>query len=157
MENQTFNTIESGSDLDNFFNLSFDASGLDSLRQLSIWAKIISICAFIGFGFSLASAFFGHPQGTQYLDENSPAVSAARTSGILTAIVTVIITGAINYFLYRFAASVGRGVKSMDALKVNEGFNSLRLYFKIFGILLIIGLTVLFIAILILLAQAAGR
>src|SRR5579871_134934 len=87
MENQTINTVESGSDLDNFFNLSFDASGLDSLRQLSIWARIISICAFIGFGFSLASAFFGHPRGSQYLDENSQVVSAQRTSGILTAII----------------------------------------------------------------------
>lgn len=72
-------------------------------------------------------------------------------------ILGVIIGGAINYFLYRFAVAIDRGVKSMDALKVNEGFNSLRLYFKILGIILIVVLAILVLVILIALAELAGR
>ena len=62
MENQVLHPRDSGSDLDNFFNISFDTAGLDSLLQLSLWTKIISVCAFIGYAFSLASTLFGHPK-----------------------------------------------------------------------------------------------
>ena len=84
-------------------------------------------------------------------------VTAVRTTSILTTMLTVIIGGAINYFLYRFAVAVGSGVKSMDAQKVNEGFNSLRIYFKIVGILLIIILAIILVWILVILVQIAGR
>ena len=155
MENQIQPSSESGSDLDNFFNLSFDMVGLDTLRQLSLWAKIISICAFVGYAFSLAAALFGHSK-TSGLDETS-ATSFSRTGNILGTFLVLIIGGAINYFLYRFAVAIDRGVKSMDALKVNEGFNSLRIYFKILGIILIIVLAILVLAVLIGLANIAGR
>ncbi|HTR30071.1 MAG TPA: hypothetical protein VMH27_12425 [Puia sp.] len=154
MENQSTPSSEPGTDLDNFFNLSFDTAGLDTLRQLSLWAKIISICAFIGYVFALAAALFGHSKS---LDEGSSSVTFSRTSNLLGTFLTVIIGGAINYFLYRFAVGIDRGVKSMDALKVNEGFNSLRIYFKILGIILIIVLAILVLAILIGLAGLAGR
>jgi hypothetical protein len=157
MENQNLPSSEPGTDLDNFFNLSFDMVGLDTLRQLSLWAKIISICAFIGYAFSLAGALFGHQKSSAYFDDQSFSATAGRASNILGTFLAVIIGGAINYFLYRFAVGVDRGVRSMDALKVNEGFNSLRIYFKILGIILIIVLAILLIAILIGLANIASR
>jgi hypothetical protein len=157
MENQIPPSSETGTDLDNFFNLSFDMVGLDTLRQLSLWAKIISVCAFIGYAFSLAGALFGHPRSSGFIDEQSSAVTGSRISNILGAFLVVIVGGAINYFLYRFAVGIDRGVSSMDALKVNEGFNSLRIYFKILGIILIIVLAILVIAVLIGLAGLAGR
>jgi hypothetical protein len=157
MENQVPPPSETGTDLDNFFHLSFDMVGLDTLRQLSLWAKIISLCAFIGYVFSLATVFFGHPKSSPLDDEQSTAVAVTRTANILITFLAVIIGAAINYFLYRFAVGIDRGVRSMDALKVNEGFNSLRIYFKILGIILIIVLVIIVLAILIVLAGMAGR
>lgn len=155
MENQTPPFAEPGNDLDNFFNLSFDSVGLSTLRQLSIWTKIISICAFVGYAFTLAGALFGHTASGA--DEFGSAFALGKTTSLLITIVGVIIGGAINYFLYRFAVGLDRGVRSMDTLKVNEGFNSLRLYFKILGILLIIVMAIFVLAILIGLAGIAGR
>ncbi|HXD78538.1 MAG TPA: hypothetical protein VN616_12060 [Puia sp.] len=147
MENRT--PAGTVTDADNIFNISFDGVGLDHLRQLSLWAKVTSICAFIGYICTLITAFFGHPAAGQ-ADENSAAIGVTlRASGVLGAFLVVIIGGAINYFLYRFAVAVGQGVQSMNALKVNSGFDSLRLYFKIIGILLIIGLSILVLALLV--------
>jgi hypothetical protein len=157
MENQVTPPSETGTDLDNIFNLSYDMAGLDTLRQLALWAKIISVCAFIGYVFSLAGALFGHPKSSALLDDQSPALGVARTSNILGTFLIVIIGGAINYFLYRFAVGIDRGVRSMDTLKVNEGFNSLRIYFKILGIILIIALAIVVLVVLIGLAGLAGR
>ncbi len=154
MENQT-PLVESGNDLDNFFNLSFDTIGIDTLRQASLWAKIISICSFVGYIFSLVSAFFAEPKiPTAY--ENSAAFSVVRTTTVISTIFVVIIGAVINYFLYRFAVGVDRGVKSMDTIKVNEGFNSLRTYFKILGILLIIALAIIVLWLLYVITQLAG-
>jgi hypothetical protein len=157
MENQVSPPSETGTDLENFFNLSYDMVGLDTLRQLALWAKIISVCAFIGYVFSLAGALFAHPKSSVLLDEQSSALTVARTSNILVTFLIVIIGGAINYFLYRFAVGIDRGVRSMDALKVSQGFNSLRIYFKILGIILIIALVIIVLAFLIGLAGLAGR
>lgn len=155
MENQQ--PANSGSDLDNIFNLSFDLVGLDHLKQLSLWAKITSICAFIGYIFSIVSALFGHPRINGLVEENSTSLGMMRASNVLGTFLVLIIGGAINYFLYRFAVAVGQGAQSMDLLKVNSGFNSLRIYFKILGIMLIIVLSILVLAILIGLAGMASR
>lgn len=157
MENQHPPSVETGTDLDNFFNLSFDSVGLDTLRQLSLWARIISICAFIGYVFSLAAALFGHMRTSALTDEGSSMAAFSRGSNLLGTFLGVIIGGVINYFLYRFAVGLDRGVKSMDVLKVNEGFNSLRIYFRILGIILIVVLAILVLAILVELAGIAGR
>lgn len=153
MENRT--PAGAVTDTDNIFNISFDGVGLDHLKQLSLWAKVTSICAFIGYICTLITAFFGHPGAAGQAEENSAAIGITlRASGVLGAFLVVVIGGAINYFLYRFAVAVGQGVQSMDALKVNSGFDSLRLYFKIIGILLIIVLSILVLALLVTLLAA---
>jgi hypothetical protein len=57
--------------------------------------------------------------------------------GILFNLVLIGGGGIVNYFLFRFAIAVSRGVQNMDALYVNSGFNSLRLYFRAAGLLVI--------------------
>lgn len=141
--------------LDNFFNISFDASARGQLKQVALWAKICTLCAFIGYGIAMIVAIFGHKDYSLEAGENSFGAYARARSGTLTiwTILTVLGGVIINYFLYRFAIAAERGVQSMDPLKVNEGFNNLRIYFKILGILLIICLVVVVLGILIGLAN----
>ncbi|HTI92121.1 MAG TPA: hypothetical protein VL727_16115 [Puia sp.] len=123
MEEQQISPVSQ--DLDNFFNIAFDGVTRAQLRQAAVWAKISTICAFIGYGVTLIVAFI-----------NQFSTSAS----ILGAFVVVALGSWVNYFLYRFAVSTIRGIDSMDSVKANEGFNNLRTYFKILGICLIIGL-----------------
>jgi hypothetical protein len=66
-------------------------------------------------------------------------------SGVLKIVANLVVIGGggvVNYFLFRFAVAVSRGVANTDALHVNSGFNSLRLYFRAAG-MLVIGLFIL--------------
>jgi hypothetical protein len=135
MENQQ---IPNGSSsLDNFFNIAFDENTRAEVRKAAQWARICTLCAFIGI--ALIVAFFGKTASVE--TEEGMRVSAfARTGSIIGTLITVGIGVWINYYLYRFSEATAKGMNAMDSMKTNEGFESLRVYFKILGILLIIGL-----------------
>ncbi len=143
-------------ELDNFFNLSFDAGSREQLKQIALWAKICSICAFAGYIISLIVAIFGHKDISAEAEEFNFGVYFRSGNSIVGVLFTIVIGGIINYFLYRFAVAVGQGVQSMDAVKVNSGFSSLHIYFKILGILLIVVLSILLFVILIALIGLAA-
>lgn len=124
-------------ELDNFFNLSFDAIGRDHLKQIALWSKIASIAGLVSYAILLFLAIFGHTR-----------LGSGNFWSLLLN-VTVVGGGAtVNYFLYRFATAVNRGIQNTDALYVNSGFNSLRMYFKTAGILAILVLCLFAIVII---------
>jgi Family of unknown function (DUF5362) len=124
--------------LDNFFNLSFDANAREQLKQISLWGKICSLSAFAGYVISLVVAIFGHKDYSMEAEGFSFGGYVRSGTSIGNVLLTILAGGIINYFLYRFAADLGQGVRSMDNMKLNTGFNNLRIYFKIFGIILIV-------------------
>jgi hypothetical protein len=137
MENQE--QAETVTDLDNFYHLSFDAVSRDQLKQIAIWAKICSITGLLGYLIQLYEWLFGHSRlGSNF---------GGGVMGLIFNIMFIGGGGVINYYLYRFAVAVSRGVQNTDALHVNQGFNSLRLYFRTAGILAIIIICILFIGI----------
>src|SRR5258708_22112754 len=100
------------SQLDNLFNLSFDQSAREQLKNISLWAKICALCAFGGYAISLVVAFFGHRNYAMGA-EGFNFYSYIRTgSSPLGVIVTVLIGGFVNYFLYRFATTAKQGLDS---------------------------------------------
>ncbi|HEY8970051.1 MAG TPA: hypothetical protein VIM64_13185 [Puia sp.] len=147
MENQQIPT-DSGS-LDNFFNISFDEATRGQIRKAAQWARICALCTFIGYGVSLIVTFFGRQTELTETESGIQITSAYRAGTILGSLLVVGIGVWIYYFLYRFAISTAKGMDTMDSIKTNEGFDSLRRFFKIVGILLIIGFS-LFMLILLL-------
>ena len=138
MENQE--QAEPVTDLDNFFHLSFDTASRDQLKQIAMWAKICSITGLIGYLIQLYEWLFGHSR-----------LGASLGGGVLGVLFNISVIGGgavVNYFLYRFAVSVSRGVQNTDALHVNSGFNSLRLYFRAAGILVIAIICFIFLLII---------
>jgi hypothetical protein len=124
-------------DLENFFNITFDGATRAQLRQAAVWAKISTLCAFIGYGVMLIVAFIGRPQ-YRLETEGTKLTTVATSASILGTLIAVAAGVFINYFLYRFAVSSIRGIDSMDSASTNQGFNNLRTYFKILGICIII-------------------
>lgn len=125
------------SPLDNFFNIAFDESIRSQIKKAAQWAKICALCAFVSYGVALIVAIFGRSAGSLDTD-NAPLNGFARTGAILGALLSAAIGIFINYFLYRFATSTARGMDALDSVKTNEGFNDLRTYFKILGVIIII-------------------
>jgi hypothetical protein len=136
------------SPLDNFFNISFDDAVRSQVRGAASWAKICALCAFIGAGVGLIVAFFG-VSGATVGTENIRVNSFARVGMILGALISAAISVFINYWLYRFATSTTKGMDAMDSVKTNEGLNSLRTYFRILGVILIIVLSLFALGVLI--------
>jgi hypothetical protein len=120
------------SDLDNFFRINFDGVSREQLKQIAVWAKICSIAGMLGYVIQLYQWLFGH----------SRFGGGRGVLGVLLYLVIIGGGGVVNYFLFRFAVAVSRGVANTDALHVNSGFNSLRLYFRAAG-MLVIGLFIL--------------
>jgi hypothetical protein len=137
MENQQIPTDSSS--LDNFFNISFDEATRGQIRKAAQWARICALCTFIGYGVSLIVTFFGRQTELTETESGIQITSAYRAGAILGSLLVVGIGVWIYYFLYRFAISTAKGMDTMDSIKTNEGFDSLRRFFKIVGILLIIG------------------
>jgi hypothetical protein len=139
--------------LDNFFNIAFDDGVRAQVRSAASWARICALCAFIGYGVALIVAVFG-VSATTIGSENIRMSGFSRIGSIFGALISVAIGTFINYFLYRFATAATKGMDAMDSVKANEGFNDLRTYFKILGIILIIVLSFCALAILVLVAGA---
>ncbi|GGB24612.1 hypothetical protein [Puia dinghuensis] len=155
MEDQQ--TFSASNSLDNFFNIAFDTTTRAQIKQAAVWAKVCTLCAFIGYGVALVVAIFGNRVLSTDTEEAVQISASFRTGNIIGVIITSGIGAIINFFLYRFAVATARGMDSMDSIKTNEGFNSLRIYFKIYGILLIIGLSLAVLAVLFTIIAAPGR
>jgi hypothetical protein len=147
MENQP--QPEVTNQLDNFFNLSFDTDARQQLRQIALWSKICSLSAFAGYVISLVVAIFGHKDYSLEAEGFSFGAYVRSGNSLVGVLITAVCGGILNYFLYRFAVAVDQGIQSSDALKVNTGFNSLRIYFKILGIGLVVVFSLLILGILI--------
>jgi heme/copper-type cytochrome/quinol oxidase subunit 2 len=141
--------------LENFFNISLDAGMRAQIRQAAVWAKICTLCAFIGYGISLIVALFG--QEAELADTSESVGNMVRAGRIGTILISVIIGGIVNYFLYRFAVATIKGMNDLDTIKTNEGFNNLRVYFKACGILLIIILSLAALFMVVVFASLGGR
>jgi len=142
--------------LDNFFNIVFDDAIRSQIRSAASWARICALCAFISAGIGFVVALFARPSAT--LDTDGGGVSSlVRTTTILSAFISGAISVFINYWLYRFATSTTKGMDAMDSVKTNEGFNDLRTYFKILGVILIIVLSFVALGVLVFLISLGTR
>jgi hypothetical protein len=132
---------------DDIFGIAFDEATRVQIKQAAQWAKITALCAFIGYGVVLIVAIFS-PRGYSF---NNDAVVGGyiQTGNMLGVILSTALGTFINYFLYRFAAATAKGMDTMNPISTNDGFNSLRRYFKIYGILIIIVLSILVLVMLV--------
>lgn len=129
---------------DNLFNLSVEGAARDLLLTAATWARTIAIVGFISAGLSVLDAFIG----------KAGAGSAALAGGILFTLLFVAIGVVLNIFLFRFATNIIASLSNMSQVQFNEGVSNLKTYFKLMGILIIIGLAIVFIVIL---AYSLGR
>ena len=122
---------------EDLFDVEVDSIAKKHILDIVTWAKIVAITAFISYGLSLVVAIFGNS-----VSEGGFATSTGRASTIAGTLVVVIIGVILNIFLFKFAKDAKNGVEYTNQYSLENGFNSLRIYFKTLGILAIIFISI---------------
>jgi hypothetical protein len=109
--------------------LSLSPKLKESFNTCAVWARIIAIISFVSSGISLFA-------------------SLAKGS-FLSAIITAAISVFINIYLLNFGRRVKTALDSTNQEDFNEGLHDLNLYFKVYGIIMIIAIVLLLLGMLI--------
>lgn len=154
MENQQITSVDNP--LDNFFDIALDGPIRSQIKRAAVWAKVSALCSFIGYLILFATTILGLRKISGDMENGMPIIGFGF-GNIIGMLIMMAIAIIVNYFLYRFAASTARGMDSMDSIATNRGFNSLRIYFRIVGILIIVGLSIFVLFIFFAIIGAATR
>jgi Family of unknown function (DUF5362) len=150
--------------MDNQQNLLSNDLIIDSiagmhLKETAMWAKIISIAGFIMSSLIFimaifASALLQQMMGKRY-GSNISTAGMAGSVGIFYGLVGIVFFIS-SLFQFRFAIKLKSALLSSDQETLNASLQNLRSYYRITGVLTIIGAAILIIGILAMLAALSG-
>ncbi len=128
-----------------FTDLEFDRTAKQYIRSMASWAMIVVVVAVIGYIITIAQLFSGEQRVVQ---RSEGFDFGARLSGSDTtfSIIAIVIGLLINFFLYRFASQARNGIDGLNQDQLNRGFNSLKTYFMIMSVILIVVFVVVLLA-----------
>lgn len=107
---------------DEIIDAPFSQKLKDNLRPAASWARISAIVSFVSAGLSL--------------------LESLRRGNIFGSFITAAISVTIAIYLFNFGNQTKKGIDNIDQPELEEGLNSLRRYFKIITILLIVGASI---------------
>lgn len=120
--------MDTNNSMDNFFNINIDEEARQYLKTACLWARVVSILGFIGAGISILGSIFRGIRGGM----------AYAAGSLLGTVVVTAVSVALAVLLYRFAINVSASLSNLKQEQFDAGIGSLRSYFKMAGILLII-------------------
>jgi TRAP-type C4-dicarboxylate transport system permease small subunit len=123
------------------FELEVDNETRQSLYDTAKWAKFLAIVATVCLAvFVLLFIIFGTRIGAA-LSTLIPGGDAFNAGAMIIVIVLIIVAilGALTYFLMKASSGIKLGIDTNNQEALNNGLNSLRIYFIIYGILSILG------------------
>lgn len=124
------------------FDLHVDAALLDQLKTVSLWARINAYVSFVSYGVGILKAAIGRlPDMAEGSTEM--ALAAGRGAQLAGALISAIFGVIISIFLLRFGNQLRDAINQQSQPMFESGFNNLRIYWKIIGILLIIVLSLM--------------
>jgi hypothetical protein len=132
------------------FGLKINENSKTQLRGAAVVAGIAAILSLISSVLKAVGAFMNKSQVEyQFEGFEQPSMSVQRTGNIAGAIITLIISILLFYFLNRFSTQTKNGINSSNQQLVNNGLGGLASYFVTIGVLLIIGLAFVLLAVVI--------
>lgn len=137
------------------FEISFDERLKNAMSNAASWAGIAAILSLANSIVSLVQVFFNLNKLRNAYNEAGYAVPRqSLMSGMLSPLIGLGIAVVLFIFLLRFSRSTKQGIVNSDNYQLSEGLGGLSTYFKIIGILIIIGLS--FVVLAVLFGIAAG-
>lgn len=130
------------------FSLTIDPVGRGHLTEAAKWARFLAIVGFVCmtifalfaiFGGSYIATMFG--KASQF-NELSPDFTAGMTVGIIVYYVCVALIVFFAYlFLYRFAVNMRSALRENSQDLLNRSFQNLKILYRYWGILTVIGIS----------------
>lgn len=130
------------------FSLQLNEVSKNHLLTVAQWAIIVAIVSIVSSLLSIIETVTARPQMVEMEGFSYQVEQSATAGGIVGGIISLLISFLLCYFLYMFGKHTKKGLETIDQGQINSGFNNLKTYFQITGILLIIGIVFIVIAIL---------
>ena len=140
--------MEGSTQHEDLFDVEIDSSAKRMITDIAIWAKITAVSAFISYGLSILVAAFTNTES-----DGGFSAATGKAASIAGVLVMAILGVIINIFLYKFSSDSKPAIDNIDQRALENGFNNLKIYFKIIGVLVIIFFAFI---ILLMLMQVAG-
>jgi len=119
-------------------NLVIDTQSDRSLRETAKWNKFLAIIGFIFGGFLILAGVFA--SAGRSFSVGSEAMLAFGSSIFALVFLLVFATLVIlpNIFRYRFASQVIQALDANDQVLLTSSLNNLKIFYRFYGILMII-------------------
>lgn len=131
-----------------FNDLEFDNIARTHIRSIAQWAMVIAILAVVGYVISLIQAFTAPELPTIQQSEGfGNFFMGMERNSIPFTILSVAIGLLLNFFLYRFASQAKKAIDTRNGTELGQSFNSLKAYFMIYSILIIIVFVIILLAV----------
>ena len=124
-----------------------------SLLSSSKWAKFLAIIGFIGIGLTVVFGLLTSISMSTMIEKVPSDNPLFYINGGFIAVI-YLVTGFAFLFpliaLYKYASKINRGLQVRDQLTIDSAFDNLRKFFKYYGILIIVFLSIYLILFLVL-------
>jgi hypothetical protein len=114
---------------DTLLDLSVSPKLRDDLKTAASWARIIAIVNFINAGLNL--------------------VASVMQGNFFGALIGTAIAVFVNIYMFNFGRKVKSALSATNQDEFNDGLNDLRMYFKVYGIIIIVVLSLCLLGLLI--------
>jgi hypothetical protein len=118
------------------FNIQLDNTAKQYINTMATWAKIIVIVTLITYAMSLVEVI--SPAEVPASMEKFRANFGFGNNNIIGSLISMAIGLVVCYFLFRFSVQSRKALYSSDQQLLNDSFASLKNYFLILSILMII-------------------
>lgn len=121
------------------FSFSFNEESKGLIKAISQWASIIAILSFIGAGLSIVQFIMATGAADDFAgSRRNFLLKSMSDDNIFTLIIQLAFTLALNILLYNTANFFKKGVSLNDKEMLGKGFETLRIYYKTYGIIIIV-------------------
>jgi hypothetical protein len=127
--------------------IKIDETAKAHIKSLALWAMVCVVAAVAGYVFDIIALVMQPDEPPVTQSEGFTTTFFAGPKNVAGTATTIMIGLAINYFLYRFASTVNGSVDSLSQDKFSHSFRSLKIYFAITTILMMLFLLLMLIGI----------
>lgn len=136
----------------NLFELQLDQPSISHLNEAARWGRFLAILGFIYIGLLIAGGILYGSIGSSLMSgAGGDAEMPMRLSGVFISFIFILVALVLFFpmlYLFNFSSKMRRAIRNNDQPILTEAFKNLKSFFRFYGILTIIVLSLYALAIL---------
>jgi hypothetical protein len=131
--------------------LQLDQPSLDYLNEASRWGRFLAILGFIYIGLLLLIGILFGSFGNNLIPGTGDSDSPMRLSGVFVSFLIILVAAVLFVpvlYLYKFSTKMRKALRNNDQPALTDALKNLKSFFRFYGIVAIIGLSLYGIAII---------